>query len=115
MVIVFSTNMEPEKLVDEAFLRRIQYKIHIDHPTEEEYRAIFKKVCQSNGIAFNDDSCDYLVDNYYRKLGVHFNACHPRDLLDHIVVRSRYNHRKPEMTRENLDAAWACYYVHFHG
>lgn len=115
MVIIFSTNMEPEKLVDEAFLRRIQYKIHIDHPTQEDYQAIFKKVCKSNGIAFNDDSFDYLVDNYYRKLGVHFNACHPRDLLDHIVVRSRYNHRKPEMTRENLDAAWACYYVKFNG
>ncbi len=113
MVIMFSTNMEPEKLVDEAFLRRIQYKIHIDHPTEEEYRAIFKKVSLSNGIPFNDDSFDYLVANYYRRLGVHFNACHPRDLLDHIVVRARYDHRKPEMTKDNLDAAWACYYVHF--
>ncbi len=115
MVIIFSTNMAPEKLVDEAFLRRIQYKIHIDHPSEDDFRAIFRKVCQSNGIAFNDDCCDYLIANYYRRLGVPFNACHPRDLVDHIVVRSRYNHRKPEMTNENLDAAWMCYYVSFSG
>jgi len=115
MVIIFSTNMAPEKLVDEAFLRRIQYKINIDHPTEEDYRAIFKKVCESNGIVFSDECFDYLVSNYYRKLGVHFNACHPRDLVDQIVVRARYNHRKPEMTKVNLDAAWACYYVHFPG
>lgn len=112
MVVIFATNLDPDKLVDEAFLRRIQYKIRIDRPTEEEYRAIFRLVCDFNGITFDRESLDYLIENYYRKLGVVFNACHPRDLLDHIVVRSRYYHRKPEMTRENLDAAWTCYYVH---
>ena len=112
MVVIFATNLDPDKLVDEAFLRRIQYKIRIDRPNEEEYRAIFRLACDFNGIAFNQDSLDYLVENYYRKLGVDFNACHPRDLLDHIVVRARYYHRKPEVTKENLAAAWACYYVH---
>jgi hypothetical protein len=112
MVVIFSTNLDPGKLVDEAFLRRIQYKIRIDRPTEEEYRAIFKMVCGTNGIAFNDTSFTYLVENYYKKLGVNFNACHPRDLLDHIIVKSRYYHQKPEMTKENLDVAWASYYVH---
>ena len=112
MVVIFATNLEPRHLVDEAFLRRIQYKIQIDRPNEEEYRAIFRLVCDFNGITFNKDSLDYLIENHYRKLGVDFNACHPRDLIDHIVVRSRYYHRKPEMTIENLAAAWACYYVH---
>lgn len=112
MVVIFATNLTPDNLVDEAFLRRIQYKIRIDRPNEEEYRAIFKSACASNGIAFDQDSLDYLIENYYRKLKVDFNACHPRDLLDHIKVRSRYFHRKTEVTKENLDAAWACYYVH---
>ncbi|HEX8960034.1 MAG TPA: ATPase [Geobacteraceae bacterium] len=111
MVIIFSTNLDPSKLVDEAFLRRIQYKIQINRPTLDEFRAIFHMVCGSYGIAFNEDSFQYLVENYYKKQGVEFNACHPRDLIDHIVVRSRYYHRKPELSRENLDAAWACYYV----
>ncbi len=111
MVIIFSTNMQPETLVDEAFLRRIQYKLCIDHPGEEEFRAIFKGVCQAKEVPFDDESFDYLTNNYYRRLGVPFNACHPRDLIDHILVRARYDHRKPEMTRENLDAAWKCYYV----
>lgn len=115
MVIIFSTNLDPGKLVDEAFLRRIQYKIHIGRPTEEEYRAIFRMVCASNGIAFDEKSFAYLVENYYRKLGIDFNACHPRDLVDHIVVRARYYHQKPELTRENLDSAWACYYVNLAG
>lgn len=111
MVIIFSTNIEPSRLVDEAFLRRIQYKIHISRPNLDEYKAIFKMVCATNGIAFHEESFDYLVENYYKKLGVEFDACHPRDIVDHIVVRARYYHQKPEMTRENLDAAWACYYV----
>ncbi len=112
MVVIFATNLDPDKLVDEAFLRRIQYKIRIDRPSEVEFRAIFRLVCDFNGITFNKESLDYLIENYYRKLGVAFNACHPRDLLDHIVVRSRYYHRQPEVTKDNLDAAWACYYVH---
>jgi hypothetical protein len=111
MIVIFATNLTPDKLVDEAFLRRIQYKIRIDRPSEEEYRAIFKSACNFNGIAFNQDSLDYLIENYYRKLKVDFNACHPRDLLDHIAARARYFHRETDLTKENLDAAWACYYV----
>jgi hypothetical protein len=112
MVVIFATNLDPSQLVDEAFLRRIQYKIRIDRPNEEEFRAIFNLECAGNGITFVKESLDYLIDNYYKKLGVDFNACHPRDLIDHIVVRARYYHRKPELTKENLAAAWACYYVH---
>ena len=111
MVVIFATNLDPAKLVDEAFLRRIQYKIRINRPNEDEFRSIFNLECASNGITFIKDSLDYLIDNYYKKLGVDFNACHPRDLIDHIVVRARYYHRKPELTKENLEAAWSCYYV----
>jgi energy-coupling factor transporter ATP-binding protein EcfA2 len=111
MVVIFATNLDPAKLVDEAFLRRIQYKIRIDQPNEVEFRAIFNLECAGKGIAFVNDSLDYLIDNYYKALRVDFNACHPRDLIDHIVVRARYYHRKPELTKENLDAAWSCYYV----
>jgi predicted ATPase with chaperone activity len=112
MVIIFSTNLDPSKLVDEAFLRRIQYKIRIDRPTLDEFRAIFQMECATNGMTFDEDSFTYLIENYYRKQGVDFNACHPRDLIEHIVVRARYYHQRPEMTSENLDIAWACYYVH---
>jgi hypothetical protein len=112
MVVIFSTNLNPGRLVDEAFLRRIQYKIRIDRPNEEEFEAIFRMVCKASGITFNANSYGYLVENYYKRLGVNFNACHPRDLIDHIVVRSRYYHQKPELTKENIDAAWSSYYVH---
>ncbi|HEY6838562.1 MAG TPA: ATPase [Geobacteraceae bacterium] len=111
MLVIFSTNLEPKALVDEAFLRRIQYKIKIDHPTEREYYSIFKLVCLSNGVEFNQDVFDYLINNYYRKLGVNFNACHPRDILEHIIVNARYYQQPPKMTKESIDAAWMNYFV----
>jgi predicted ATPase with chaperone activity len=111
MLVVFSTNLEPKQLVDEAFLRRIQYKIKIDHPTEEQYKEIFRRVCNANSIEYNSSVADYLINNYYKKLGVNFNACHPRDIIAHIVVNARYYQHHPEMTKESIDAAWITYFV----
>lgn len=110
-LIIFSTNIEPRKLVDEAFLRRIRYKIKIDHPTEKEYESIFKRVCESNGIAFDKDVFDYLLNNYYKKLNIKLNACHPRDLIDHIIDTAHYYNIPPCLTKEGIDAAWKSYFV----
>lgn len=111
MLVIFSTNLEPKSLVDEAFLRRIHYKIKIDHPTEREYYSIFKLVCKTSGIPFNQEVFEYLVANYYRRLEINFNACHPADIVEHILTNSRYHRRPPEMTRENIDAAWENQFV----
>ncbi|MBI5598338.1 MAG: ATPase [Deltaproteobacteria bacterium] len=108
---IFSTNIEPQKLVDEAFLRRIRYKIMIDHPAPEEYEAIFRRVCESNGVEFREDMFDYLMKNYYRKLGVALNACHPRDLIDHIIDDAHYYNHSPQLTKEIIDTAWENYFV----
>lgn len=111
MLVIFSTNLEPKNLVDEAFLRRIQYKIKIDHPSLAEFREIFRKVAGAKGVPFNDEAFDYLVNNYYKRLAINFNACHPRDLIEHILVHGRYYRHAPEMTRESIDAAWQIYFV----
>jgi hypothetical protein len=111
MQVIFATNIEPAKLVDEAFLRRIPYKIKIDQPCEEDFCTIFKKVCASNDIDFNKGAYNYLLEEYYGKTGVSFNACHPRDIIEHIVVNSRYYHRKPELTPASIDEAWSSYFV----
>ncbi len=110
-LVIFATNIEPKKFVDEAFLRRIRYKIKIDHPTEEEYEAIFKEVCESNGIAFRKDVFDYLMKNYYKKLGVRLNACHPRDIMDHIIDDAHYYNHTPQLTKEGVATAWDNYFV----
>jgi predicted ATPase with chaperone activity len=110
-LVIFSTNIEPKKLVDEAFLRRIRYKIKIDHPSEGEYEAIFKNVCDANGVMFRRDIYDYLMKNYYRRLDVKLNACHPRDLVDHIIDDSHYYNQTAQLTKEGIDIAWENYFV----
>ena len=110
-LVIFSTNIEPKHLVDEAFLRRIRYKIKIDHPLEKEYKAIFKKVCESNGVLFRRDIYDYLMENYYKRLNVKLNACHPRDLIDHIIDDSHYYNQTAQLTKEGIDIAWENYFV----
>jgi energy-coupling factor transporter ATP-binding protein EcfA2 len=110
-LVIFSTNLEPKNLVDEAFLRRIRFKIKIDHPTEEEYKAIFKKVCDFNGMKYNDDVFQYLINNYYKLLDVKLNACHPRDLVDHVIDDAHYYNHPPELTMDGIDNAWRNYFV----
>jgi predicted ATPase with chaperone activity len=110
-LVVFSTNIEPKTLVDEAFLRRIHYKVKIDHPSFEEYGEIFKRVCDSNGMNFNKDTFDYLISNYYKELNVSLNACHPRDILDHIIDNAHYHGHPPDLTKEAVSYAWENYFV----
>ena len=110
-LVIFSTNIEPKTLVDEAFLRRIRYKIKIDHPTEDEYEKIFRRVCDCNKVPFDQDVFDYLVKHYYKKQAVPFNACHPRDIIDHVIDDSRYYNYSPRLSREVVDTAWENYFV----
>ncbi|MDD2320261.1 MAG: ATPase [Geobacteraceae bacterium] len=111
MLTIFSTNLEPKSLVDEAFLRRIPYKIKIDHPSEKEYEAIFHMFCRDNGLDFNEETFNYLMDNYYRKNNIKLNACHPRDIIEQIIVNARYYRRPPRMSKEAIHEAWTNYFV----
>lgn len=110
-LVIFSTNLEPKNLVDEAFLRRIRYKIKIDHPSEPEFKQIFKAVCESNGVVYREEMIDFLMERFYRRTGRALNACHPRDLIDHIIDDAHYHCYKPELTEASLTAAWETYFV----
>ncbi len=110
-LVIFSTNIEPRRLVDEAFLRRIRYKIKIDHPSEQAYEAIFRKVCEANGIEFRKETYNHLMEHYYRRLGIKLNACHPRDIVDHIVDDAHYYNHPPALTKEGIEIAWNNYFV----
>lgn len=111
VMVIFSTNIEPRELVDEAFLRRIRYKFKIGHPSEEEYEAIFKKVCEINDIEFSKDVFDYLMKNYYKRTGVKLNACHPRDIIDNIIDNAHFEQCPPRFDKEGIDLAWENYFV----
>lgn len=110
-LVIFATNLNPRELVDEAFLRRIRFKIKVDHPTVEEYETIFKKVCDFNGMAFKKEVFDYLLNSYYNHLEVKLNACHPRDIIDHIIDDAHYYNNPPSLSKAGIDTAWRNYFV----
>ncbi len=109
--IVFATNLRPESLADEAFLRRIPYKILAQNPTLDEYCRIFELNCQRRGLPFDPVMVEYLHRAYYKPRGLQLRSCHPRDLLEQVVDICRYQNREPVITRELLDAACGSYFI----
>ncbi|MGD0653860.1 MAG: AAA family ATPase [Thermoguttaceae bacterium] len=104
-LIIFSTNLEPRALVDEAFLRRIPYKIEVVDPTEEEFHALFAIMSTKLGIPYRKEPINYLIEAYYKKQGRPFRFCHPRDLLLQIRNYCLYYNRPLEITNEYIDKA----------
>lgn len=111
LLLVFSTNLPPRDLVDEAFLRRIRHKIEITSPSFDEYREIFKRICQRRNIPFDDQAIRYLLQEYYIKKNRPLRANHPRDLLDQLLDIAAYTETEPRMTKEMLDRAAESYFV----
>jgi predicted ATPase with chaperone activity len=111
VLIVFSTNLPPKDLVDEAFLRRLRHKIEIGDPSYEEYREIFKRVAQSKKVEYSDQGLAYLLQEWYIKRNRKLRASHPRDLCDQILDISGYLSVPPTMSRDMLDRAAMAYFV----
>jgi hypothetical protein len=110
-LIVFSTNLAPRDLVDEAFLRRIQNKIEIRNPTFEEYREILKRNCEQLGVPYNEDGAVYLLREHYVKSKRELRSCQPRDLLKQIIGVAAYEGVAPSLSKELVDYAVASYFV----
>lgn len=111
VLIVFSTNLSPKDLVDDAFLRRIRHKIEVPNPTPNEFREIFKRVAQGKKIPYSDDGLRYLIQEHYMKTGRDLRSCHPRDLCDQIKDEAKYRGIQPAMTKELIDRACEAYFV----
>ena len=111
VLIVFATNLDPNDLADEAFLRRIPYKIPIVDPTIEQFTRIFELNCEKRQLRFHQVMVAYLQRRHYRPNGRAMRACHPRDLLDQVTSLCRYRGIEPTISRELLDAACANYFV----
>ncbi len=110
-LVIFATNIEPQELIDEAFLRRIRYKIKIDHPSESQYREIFRNACNTYQFDFSEEIYQHLLKDYYHKQGRQLTACHPRDLLEIILDYACYSGSSPQLTKESLANAWDSYFV----
>ena len=110
-LIIFSTNIEPKQLVDEAFLRRIRYKIEVGNPSPPEYREILRRICKNKSVPYSDEGLRYLLEQEYAKRNMELRACHPRDLIDQLIDIARFTRTQPTMSRELLSAACKSYFV----
>ncbi|MBN1428721.1 MAG: ATP-binding protein [Anaerolineae bacterium] len=111
VLIVFSTNLEPRDLVDEAFLRRIRHKIDIFDPTYEEFREIFIRVSKARGLAYDDKILAYLLQEWYIQKNRPLRSVHPRDLIDQMKDISSFLGVPFEMNKEMIDRACEAYFV----
>jgi DNA-binding PadR family transcriptional regulator len=111
VIVVFSSNLKPSKLADEAFLRRLGYKIYVGPLDEAEYRGIFMQVCEQTKIPFSEEGYRYLVGELHQKHEKPLLACLPRDILCQVRDIARFDGVKPELTRELLDWAWGNYFA----
>ncbi len=111
VLIVFSTNMPPADLVDEAFLRRIPHKIEVGDPSWEEFREIFRRVCETRRVPYDEKELAYLVQEWYIKAGRNPRAVHPRDIIEQIIDISRYQNQPPALNKDMLNRAASAYFV----
>jgi hypothetical protein len=111
LMVVFATNLEPQSLADEAFLRRIPYKIFAKNPSYDQYCRIFEMNCKRNGLPYDHTLVEHLHDRYYGARRLQRRACHPRDLIDQAVTLCRYSERKVELTPELLDMVCQSYFL----
>jgi predicted ATPase with chaperone activity len=111
VLVIFSTNLPPRDLVDEAFLRRLRHKIEVPDPSYEDFREIFKRVATQKGVGYDDQALAYLLQEWYIKSNRKLRASHPRDICDQILDISHYLSSEPVMDVEMLDRAAAAYFV----
>jgi hypothetical protein len=111
VLTVFATNLDPASLADEAFLRRIPYKIAIQDPSIEDFTRILEMNCRRRDLRFHPVMAAYLQRRHYLPMRRPLRACHPRDLLDQVTALCRYRGLEPALTRETLDAACEAYFL----
>ena len=110
-LVVFSTNIEPRDLVEEAFLRRIHYKIRVPDPRPEQYDEIFSRCCESHGIPFDAEAPGLIRSEYYEPGRAVPRGCHPRDILGHLRDIAVFRGVAPELSPHLLRQACESYFV----
>jgi SpoVK/Ycf46/Vps4 family AAA+-type ATPase len=111
VLVVFSTNLPPKDLVDEAFLRRLRHKIEVGDPAYEDYREILKQVAADKGVKYRDSGLAYLLQEWYIRRNRKLRANHPRDLCDQILDIARFYNTDAEMSTQMIDRAARAYFV----
>ncbi|MCA9198063.1 MAG: AAA family ATPase [Planctomycetales bacterium] len=109
-LVIFSTNLQPKDLVDDAFLRRIPYKIEVENPSEAAFRKLFEIMCPRSGLPYKPDVIDYLINTHYKPTGRPFRNCHPRDLLLQVRNYCLYHDEPLDLCNDYVDFACENYF-----
>jgi hypothetical protein len=112
LTLVFSTNLNPADLADDAFLRRIGYKIEFSALREDQYHDIWKQVCELHAVDYDPAVCQMVIDQLHRPSAVPLLACHPRDLIDMALDYAAYMNEAEELSSPSLRWAWQNYFTH---
>jgi predicted ATPase with chaperone activity len=104
--LIFSTNLRPDQLGDEAFLRRIQYKMLLRSPDQDEFISIFRNYCESRELPHEEGSIWRFIEKHYRNTGKVFRRCHPRDVLSHVIDMIHFEKHPFRLTDDLLDRAF---------
>jgi predicted ATPase with chaperone activity len=111
LLIVFSTNLRPENLGDEAFWRRIRHKVEVGDPDDRIFLDILRAICDQHSIPYSDEGARYLIETHYRSRGRQMRAVHPRDIVGLLMDMGGFEGVDPELTPEWIDAACASYFM----
>lgn len=111
IVLVFSTNLDPLELADEAFLRRLGYKIKFSSMNAVDYEKVWRMSCDDRGLEFDPEVFRFVMDELYGKSDRPLVPCQPRDLIGLAMDQSRFQELEPKLTKELLSWAWQSYFV----
>ena len=111
VLLIFSSNIPPGRLGDEAFFRRIRHKVEVPNPTPEDYLDILRRVCAEKGVTYTDEGAQYLLRMYEETPNRDPKACHPRDIVNLLLDITRFYGKEPLLVPEWLDLACTSYFV----
>jgi len=109
-ITLFSTNLEPDQLVDEAFMRRVPFKIHVGDPSQEEFIGLFRRVCENSEIPWRLAAIERLIEKHYRQANRPLRRCHARDLVHQIECLCAYRGETLELRNDLVDKAVQNYF-----
>jgi hypothetical protein len=114
VTLVFSTNLSLEDLMDEAYLRRISYKVHIPNPSREQLTQIARRSCEAAELPYTGKTLEYLISKLFNNGSLEPRGCYPRDIVQTILDGGQYFGGPPELNVESIDRACELYFSYRH-
>jgi predicted ATPase with chaperone activity len=111
VLVVFATNIKPSELVDEAFLRRIHYKVFTESPSEDDFKRIFERCCHEHALNYDEPLVDELITDLFAPRQIPLRGCHPRDLITQALSIGEYLGQPGRLTSTLLKMAFHTYFV----